>query len=234
MSSTATQIIDSGLKSINLIEYDDTVGSSGSTQAQSYGSEALRQLNNILALCSSDGLMIPYRTRATITTSGADYKTTLSVRPLHIEALTFTAASNTDIKLIRMDVSYFESIVDKSVVSWPTRFLYDQAYADGIIYFDCTLADGSSLTMTYLAPLSSISALTDTVTIPDEYVPYLESNVAIYMCLPGMVVPPGVARKASRSEDAIRTRARMNRGNEMTPDFGVPSVSGRHNIEIDS
>jgi len=235
MADTGTQILDDALGSIGILEPGDTIGASGSSEAQSYATEALRKMNSIIRMDNAENLMIPARTRKLITTSSQSYEYTMTERPIHVEGISYKTDNGGDIWLRRMDIQYFESIVVKTVVSWPTRFLYEPTFNVGTMFFDRTVASGKQFTMVYLAPLTELAAITDTIDTPNEYIPYLEAETAILLAGRfNLAVPAGVARKAKRARDIIKRRAGRLRIRLSQVDAGVPtSKMRRPNIEID-
>lgn len=234
MTSTATQIIDAALMSLGVLEDDDTVADTGSTDAQRWGTRALRSLNNVLALCSAQPEMIMGYTRKAITVNDAGYEFTMTERPHHVESISYKTDGGQDLFLDRMSVQEFEAIANKGNTAWPTKFLYNPTYQYGTMFFNSTIAAGAQFTIVYYAPLSSIAALTDDVSLPDEYVPYLESHVAVMEAPKFRVaVPAGVKLIYDTTEEIITTRAMAAREAYAQVDPALTRRRGRYNVLTD-
>jgi hypothetical protein len=131
--------------------------------------------------------------------SGGDLNGT---RPDKILSAFFRNSTNTDFPLdILQNRESYDSYSSKTqTTSIPDVIFYDPGYPLGTIY-EYPIHD-SSLTffLNYQAPLQTITATTDTLSLPPGYQWAIEHNMAIALSpMFSLAVPPGVVREAANS-----------------------------------
>ncbi len=174
--TTANQITDGAYKlcGIRIIDAD-------------LDAAALLDLNNMIALWSAAGLMVPYLTKENFSLvqgtasytigSGGDFDT---VRPMKIEDAMIRDSSSVDSPVdVRLTLKEYNLVRDKTVQDRPDRLYYDPQYSLGVIYMDPVPDAAHTLFLYSRKPLTAFSLISSTMDLPGEYAKALEFNLAL-------------------------------------------------------
>lgn len=178
--------------------------------------EGLKALNLYIQSLSAEQIMVPYRTQESFTmTVGKDNYTygsggdLNSARPVNIDAARLTFDTN-DYQLKPMNMREYQRIADKTVDGRPERYYYEPDYSLGRLYFDFEPERAYTLTITAIKPISTLTNLSTTISLPDEYLHFLKFNLASILAPEyGKEASAFVVAEAMRSKKVI-TSLNMN------------------------
>lgn len=180
-----------------------------SINKKSYGLEAL---NMMLSNWSAEGLMVYAVTKEnfTLTIGQAEYTIGSSgdfntVRPLEIVDAFIRDSSNTDYPVKLGTAGRYNDIVNKGEDNRPTELYYTPEYPLGKIYLNAEPDKADTLYLDSRKHLTEISAITDTISLPDEYKRALKYNLAMELGLENKTkFSQVIAQIASQSKKAIK------------------------------
>ena len=206
ITRTARQIVLKSLRKIHVI-------GQGQTLEAEQENDAFSDLNEMLALMSADGFVIPYITQESFSVtsgtqsysigSGATWDTD---RPVDIKG-GYIRSGGSDYYLKPMGRRDFNSISLKGSTGIPEQFYYRDGYPNGTVYFDYTPSISGTVYLELEKPLGSISSLTSTISLPPEYHEFIWSNLCIRLAPEYETqVPTEVAVLAEKSESIIKRR----------------------------
>lgn len=211
ITRTGRQIVQKALRKLHVI-------GQGQTLEAEQENDALSDCEEMLAMWSVDGLVIPALVQESFALvagtvsyaigSGATWDTD---RPKDILG-GFVRSGSIDYPLTRMSRSAFNRIYQKGISGRPTQFYYRDTYPNGIVYFDYTPADADTVYLELKKPLGTLT-LTGTIALPGEYHEAMWSNLAVRLAPEYEVeVPRAIAVLA---DDSLRLIRRMNLATEM-------------------
>lgn len=212
-------IIERAMRLAGLLE-------SGESASSDELSDGLLAVNNLLSSWQNERLIAYAISEITHTLtandgaytigSGADIDTT---RPVKIESA-YIRSDNVDYPIQIVDVDRWNRIADKTVTGPIVDTLYyDPTMSTGTVYLYPVPSSANVLHLFVRVPISSYSAVTDTVTLPPGWDQAITFNVAPLIALEyGREVSATVHREAMRSLAAIK---RVNRPQMRTyPELG--------------
>lgn len=154
---------------------------------------ALYELQDMLSLWSIEGLIVPYYVTEnfTLTIGQAVYTigvtgdspdlVTATGRPIRI-VNAFFRISNDDYEIdVDMNKQEYSKIVSKDTEARPRRLYYDPQYPNGKIKFDVECEAAYDFHLISEKPLASITAKTDTLSLPLGINQALVYNLAIML-----------------------------------------------------
>ena len=177
MSRTAQKIVEgayrkNGIRALNLTAEQRADG--------------LTDLQDMMSNLAVDGIIIPYETTEShvLTVSQASYTygsggDINTARPVRVTNAYIRDSSNHDHPLTVISKREYDNIPHKSNSGKPTRLYYDPQYTLGVIYLDCQPSVAYTLFLVTEKPFAELSALSDTVVLPEEYREVLVFNLAI-------------------------------------------------------
>lgn len=177
--TTVLDVIKSSFKKAQILTQDESPSNS---EAQ----DALKALNELLDSWSNEGWFQPSRVRESLSLtanqseytigSGGDFNTT---RPLKIISA-FVRQSSIDYHLRPLSLEGYDEIVNKSTsVSIPECYTYSNEYPLGKINLYPVPYAGLTLHLMSEKPLTTYTALTDTVTVPPGWLRAIKWNLAV-------------------------------------------------------
>lgn len=148
---------------------------------------ALLALNNMIALWSAAGLMVPYFTKESFTLVKGTASYTIgssgtfdTVRPMVIEDAMIRDSDGVDSPVdVRLTQEEYNLVKNKTVQSRPDRLFYDPQYSLGVIYLDPVPDAAHTLFLFSRKPLTAFSAIGSTMDLPGEYAKALEFNLSL-------------------------------------------------------
>jgi hypothetical protein len=173
----------------------------------------LTGLNRLLS--SWDEILIPYTTvdSLALTAGTASYTIGVggaidTVRPLSIVSAYLRSSDGYDydinVKLSRKD---YDLVYDKDFAGRPTALYYNASNPLGYIYFDSAPSEADTFYMTSYKPITTYTALTDTILQPVEYEKAMIYNLAIDLAEENSIqLLPSVFQQAKILLDKITTR----------------------------
>lgn len=198
---TARSIIEQALRKIHVLGRGQNLTSD---EAQ----DALTALNNLLSSWTVEGGLVYTETRETFSCTGAtsysigsggDFNTT---RPVDVAAV-YVTQGTIDYPLQKYDQQQYAAIQDKSTTGASDYYYYDNNYPLGNLFL-YPIPDASyTVTIYSVKPLTSFSALTTNVDLPEGYERALVFNLAVELA-------PDYEREASES---VKKTAGIAKGN---------------------
>lgn len=206
ITRTAKQLVRKSLRKLGVI-------GQGQTLEAEQENDAFSDLNEMLALWSVDGFVIPSIVQESFSLtagtssysigSGATWDTD---RPKAIVG-GFVRIGNTDYRLTPLSRQAYNSIGLKGTSSYPSQFYYRDTYPNGTVYFDYTPSTSDTVYLELQKPLGSISSLTTTVSLPAEYYEAIWANLCIRLAPEYETdVPRAVGVLAERALKIIKAR----------------------------
>ena len=177
--ATAQTIIDRALRLIGAI-------ASGESPTTDEGTDALTALNAMIDSWRNDRLMVYALSESTITLTPTDASYTIgtggninTTRPVKIESA-FCRAGSVDFPVDVIGKARYDAIPDKTTTSDIPDFLYyDSAVTTGNINLWPVPTTANVLHVTMWTVLSTLAAVSTTVTLPPGYERALAYNLAI-------------------------------------------------------
>lgn len=230
--TTARDIVNGAARAIGLL-------GRGYDLAGDEGADALDTLNTMIEAWRADYLLIPYRTRVSLTLtvgdhdysvgSGGDWDTT---RFETIEDMLIRDSSNYDYPVRPMTAKEYRNIPDKTVEARPERYYYEPGYALGKLYFDREPSAAETVWANVLVPISTFTNLTTTVTLPKQYHEALKYNLAIRLAPENGKAPnPIVIGLATESENRLKRSALAHRVDTLDVDDQLVHRNHGYNIQ---
>jgi hypothetical protein len=212
-------------------------GGSASTNEQADGLEAL---NDLLDLWSTQGWIVPYRTRDADMAvgsaahsysigSGGDFNTT---RPTQIDSLSIT--SDGVLRPIRegSQVEYNSNVVDAT--SLPSFFYYEPTFATGTLYFPTKLSTSMTVTIDSLKPFTSFSLIGTDINFPPGYVSALKASLAVSFAPEfEREAPASVIYAAEKGVEYIRSQSNIHRKKIAVTDRALRPRRAHYNVIAD-
>lgn len=148
--------------------------------------DGLEALDVMVKAWSVDALVIPYRTRETLTmTSGTNPHsigsggTFNTVKPMHIHS-GIVRLNGIDYGVnVDADIRDYQRIPDKASLGRPQWAYYEPSDPLGYIYFDYTPDANYTFIIDCLKPITSFATLTTDDSVPDAYLKALIYNLAV-------------------------------------------------------
>ncbi len=177
--ATAQTIIDRALRLIGAI-------ASGESPTTDEGTDALTALNAMIDSWRNDRLMVYALSESTLTLTPTDASYTIgtggninTTRPVKIESA-FCRAGSVDFPVDVIGKARYDAIPDKTTTSDIPDFLYyDSAVTTGNINLWPVPTTANVLHVTMWTVLSTLAAVSTTVTLPPGYERALAYNLAI-------------------------------------------------------
>ena len=177
---TAADIIKRALRIAQVISQgDEPSGTDKETDAFSV-------LNSMIASWSAERLMVPYLVTDTLTLTPGDGEYTFgtggdinSARPMRIEQAFVRDAQNNDFPVDVVHVSKYNDVSLKTTQGRPYYLYYIAEYPLAKIKLIYVPDAAETLVLDSWKPLSQISAVADTISLPGEYQRALEYNLAV-------------------------------------------------------
>ena len=173
---------------INTAYWDMGVVPAGSLPSEEFVEIGLNELNAMLRLFTSEGLILNAFAKATVTliTGQASYTVSDDItsnfvipRPTTIHSA-FIRVDNTDTNLdVYNTINRYDEYVSKNTQGMPGELYYHPTYLIGTIYLYPTPDTNYSLYLTY-ENISSVFT-TDTILLPDEYEMMLSKNLSKFL-----------------------------------------------------
>jgi len=206
--ATVSDLIKGSLRLLGVI-------AQGETPSSQESADALSALNDMIDGWSNDGLLLFDRTIESLSIgtasvysigSGGDFNTT---RPIRLISANFKeSGQNVEYPLRIFTSQQWMGLIDKTLTSnIPLGIYYNDKNPLGYIYPYPILSAAGTLVLESDKPLSSFSAISDTLTLPPGYNRALRYNLAVELAPEyGMSVSDVVAAIAVNSKaDLMRT-----------------------------
>lgn len=228
----ASEFCERALKKLRVV-------GTGRAMTAEQSTDMLALLNSMLALWSADDLLIPYRTRESLTlTSGTNPHTigtggTLNTaQPMDIHELTLTDG-DWRYPLDPMSMDEYHRVPDPTLSTRPTRYLFERGLTTGSIYFDCTPAEAYPIELVTLKPFTAFGSLSAEDDLPNEYEIPIVFNLAVYSAADyGKEVSQATAQIAQQSLATIQRNVSASRVPKL--EFPVELRPRRGTFNIDS
>ena len=199
---TAQELIKSALRVIGVI-------ATGETPADAELQDGMEALNMLLDSWSNEQLMVYYETEDTHSLSAGTAKYTIgsggdidTVRPVKINRA-FMRSGTIDTPINIIGEEQYRDIAIKTFSATSAWLYYNPGYALGEIYI--YPAGGGTLYLYSLKPLTTFTALTDTVTLPPGYERTLKYNLAIELAPEyGKEATITIANRAQKAKDKLK------------------------------
>jgi hypothetical protein len=173
-------------------------------------SDALAALNAMIGSWSVQGLIVPYKTRESFTLatgslggvrtigSGGNFNT---VRPLEITSAYIRDSNNNDYSLdVDMTLAEWNSLIDKTISTRPTRLCYLKEFALGKILFNYLPASAETIYIDSIKPLTAFALTSTTYSFSPEYEEAMIYNLSIRLAPEeDAVISPAVVSIAETS-----------------------------------
>lgn len=147
----------------------------GQALADEQAQDALVRFNSMIAEMSSHDLLVPFRTRETLTLTIGTNPHTIGVggtlntaQPMDIHEAV-VRRSDVDFRLEPMPVGEYADVVSKAVAGQPTRYYFERGLSLGSLYFDYVPDAADSLILSSLKPITGFALLTTEDSVPNEY-----------------------------------------------------------------
>jgi hypothetical protein len=224
--TTALDLITGAARLIGVVFKSETL-------ADDEANDGLTALNDMLDTWSNDNLStfvygqdtfsLTGATSYTIGTGGA-FNTT---RPINIvTAVVRISSIDYPLEIISQEQYQTEVALKSITSSIPQYLVYDNGYPLGTIKMYPVPVAGSSLILLTNKPLSNLSTLTDTISLPPGWKRAIKYNLAIEMAPEyGAEIPDYVIANARTSLGAIRRAVSIN-----SPMPLIPSPVSRYSI----
>lgn len=223
--ATARDIVEGALRKIHVL------GNGASLPAEE-SSQALENLNDLLAYLSAEEVYIYQETKETFNlvgstasytiASGGDFDTTA---PEEITAA-FVTQGDTDYGLEQYDEVEYANIYNKNIEGLTNGiFYYDNNYPTARIYLWPVPTGADTITLYSRKALTEFSGLTTTFAFPNIYKPMLIYNLAVWMA-PEYEREPSrqVIKVAKQTLNAVQ--ARNERNNKPISSLGGIPLTG--------
>lgn len=206
---------------------------------------AFEALNDMIALWSTQNILIPYRTienftlpasvtSRTIGNSSADFTT---VRPMQIDSAFIRDSDNYDHHLRRMQHDTYARDYDKqSTELRPKKFYYETTYPNGTIYFDSKTLTSETIYISSLKEFTQFINLASDVNLPNEYQAAMKFNLPVFLndYFPTNNLSQITIGLARETLNAIKDRNLINRIPTMDIDNALkPNGGERYDIDAD-
>jgi len=233
--STAKEIIRKALLKVEAVGYSDVLADDDQRIV-----DGLEDLNNLISSLNAEGLMIPSLTKISHTLvagtnsytigTGADISTT---RPMSIGNAFIRDSNNYDHPVAIKAIERYAEISAKSTQGRPTRLYYNPTYTTGKIYLYLTPDTAEDLHMDLVVPLSEISAVGDTVSLPSEYKRMLIYNLAIDIAPEADIEDMPILVRVANETKRFLKRLNIQPVPEMRVDNALTGRGRRYNIDSD-
>ena len=190
----------------------------GRSMSAEQSTDALAAMQSMLALWSADDLLIPYRTRETLTlTAGTNPHTigsggTLNTtQPMDIHELTLTSGG-TRYPVDPMSMDEYHRISDSASQGQPTRYCFERGLTTGSIFFDHNPDSAYSIELLTLRPFTGFTLLSTEDDLPNEYEEPIVFNLALRLAADyGKEVSQATAMVAEQSLATIMRNVSASR-----------------------
>lgn len=231
--ATALDLIKAQLRDIGALAV-------GETPSAEDAQDALAEMNRMLGSWSNEGLMAFERVREEFTLTAGSASRTIgatgnfaTTRPLEIVEATIedqTASPTAEYPVRVLTRSEWALITQKDTQSTiPAQLFYEPTFPNGTLYLFPVPSAAHKLVLYSRKPLTAISALSSTISLPPGWEDALVKNGAIRLS-------PGYGKEPSALllQQAIETKAEIKRANNLLnprlmrcdPGFGGPSRGG--------
>lgn len=230
MADTALDLIKTALRQISAI-------ASGEAPTADEGADALVILNDMLAMWSATGLLVPAETVASgaLVVGQASYTIGATgdwtnARPIEITAA-FIRDGTTDFHLSRATSRTWAGVPDKQTNAPARVFWYNPTMPDGTLYLDLPSDTTNTLYYTAIAPISSFASLSTTYALAPEQRMAIWSNLALLLA-PEYEREPSqmLFATAESSRRTLEARAASNRAPVASTEF-MGAVQGWYDID---
>jgi hypothetical protein len=233
--STAKELIRQALLQVEAVGYSDVLSN---TDQQIV--DGLESLNNLISSLNADGLIIPSITKVSKTLvvgtnnytigTGGDINT---ARPMSIRNAFIRDSNSYDHHVDIKPIETYAKIAAKSTQGRPTYLYYNPAYTLGTVYLYLTPDTAEDLHLDLMSPLSEISAVGDTVSLPGEYKRMLIYNLALDIAPAADIEDmPILVRIANETKRAVK-RLNIQPVPELRMDNALTGQGRRYNIDSD-
>ena len=206
-TTTLLQLIIDSLESINAVPANQALSAQDAQKG-------LRQFNVLLGMLSAQGLTVPAVTiegfslvvgQASYTIGSAGNFNTS--RPERITKAWVRDSGGTDYPVDIIGSDEYGDIAVKTTSGRPYYIWYNPTVTTGTIYTYPVPSATDTLYLVTEKPLTEITALTTNISLPNEYLLMLQSNLAILLSGPWTAqVPPSVALFAKTSLDTLLSK----------------------------
>ena len=233
--ATAKALIRKALLKVEAVGYNDTLADDDPRIV-----DGLEDLNNLISSMNSEGLIIHSLTKVSKTLvagtneytigTGADIDTT---RPMSIQNTFIRDSNNYDHPITIKAIEEYAKISAKSTQGRPSRLYYNPAYTLGKVYLYLTPDTAEDLHLDLISPLSEISAVGDTVSLPGEFKRMLIYNLALDIAPEADIEDwPELVRIANESKRFVK-RLNIQPVPVMEVDNALIGRGRRYNIDSD-
>lgn len=208
---TTKELIYSALRAIGVISNAETPSADMVIDAQA-------ALNMLIEAFSAERLIPNVWTSETqnLITSQGVYTIALSqspaadfnsLRPIRIESA-YVTVTGVDYSVLMMSRDRYNEIADKTVTGIPNSLYYSPEYPKGKIYLYPEPAGAYVLHMDSWKPMADLTVLTDTISMPGEYLRALKWNLASELGSEFGRPPDALIEK--KAEESIRILKRLH------------------------
>lgn len=232
--TTARDIVNGAARAIGLL-------GRGYDLSGEEGQDALDALNMMIEQWRANHLLIPYRTRVSLTLvvgdhdysvgSGGDWDTT---RFEAIDDMLIRDSSGYDYPVKSMTAKEYRNIQSKTADARPNRYYYEPSYPLANLYFDSEPSAAETVWANVLVAVATLANLSTTIALPLQYHEALKYNLAVRLASEnGKEVSRTVAALAVTSRDDLATSALAHRLETLDVDGQLLSHSGGYNINVE-
>lgn len=211
--ATVSDSVASALKRIGVLGAGETADSDDSA-------DALTALNTFLDGCKAERLLIPFiqRTTWTITANDGEYSVgsggDINIdRPVFINEVRYNETSgspDSEYPLIKLTDDGYASWTQKAATATnPSHWYYRPTYASSrgtLLLLPVPTSSTLEGVIYYGSPIATFTALSDTVTVPQGYQRFLETNLALELCpFYGKEPSPLLVQQARESKAVVKS-----------------------------
>lgn len=227
-TQTLLEVITEAYKKAGIVPDNATLSASKADKGKN-------DLNTLLGLWSAEGLLIyagtlEYFTLVAGTASytigdGATFDSTRPEKILQWFIRDSSGNDYTDTEIWGKERYLNEP--SKTTTGRPWGLWYNPTYPNGTIYLYPTPDAAESLYIYSEKPLSEIASLATSVTLPNEYLIALQTNLGVLLCAGKKQPSPDLVAWATTSKNAIQTKNLSTKMEKMSVG-GFPGVEGRN------
>lgn len=232
--TTARDIVNGAARSIGLL-------GRGYDLSAEEAQDALDALNMMIEQWRANNLLIPYRTRVSLTLttgkhdytvgSGGDWNTT---RFESIEDMLIRDSSNYDYPVDPMTAKEYRNIQDKTADARPERYYYEPAYPLANLYFESEPSAAETVWANVLVAITTLANLSTELSFPKQYHEALKYNLAVRIAPEnGKEASNTVMALAVNSRNDLETSALAQRLETLDVDDQLLTHSGGYNINVE-
>lgn len=203
--------------------------------------DGLEVMNTMLKGWSTHNLLIPFRTRESLTLtqgvnphtigSGGTLNTTI---PIDLESAVITVGGE-DFPLDIKDEHAYRDVSNKTLQGQPEWLYYERGQSLGRIYFDQVPDAAYTFVLTSLKPLTTLTSLTTNLTLPDEAERAVVLNLAVDLAPEyGKEPPTSLLREAKLALKVLKNKYAATRVNAVSVDNAVRARRGYHINRIEN